>query len=41
MKQVFISSIEECKEHIRFAMKEVEESTGKPLISMDTTELPK
>ena len=32
MKQVFISSVEQCKEQLRFAMQQVYESTGKPLI---------
>ena len=35
MREVFISSIEQCKDQLRFAMKEVYESTGKPLIDTD------
>ena len=32
MRQVFVDSVEQCKDQLRFAMKEVHESTGKPLI---------
>lgn len=40
MRQVFTSSVEDCKEQIRFAMKQIEESTGKPMISMENAEVP-
>lgn len=39
MREVFISSVEQCKEQLRFAMKEVYESTGKPLIDTDSKDL--
>ena len=35
MREVFISSVEQCKEQIRFAMDQVQESTGRPLLETD------
>jgi len=32
VREVFITSVEQCKEQIRFAMKEVQASTGKHLL---------
>ena len=38
MREVFTSSIEQCKEQLRFAMKEIFESTGKPLVDTEAND---
>ena len=39
MREVFISSVEEFKDQVRFAIKEIEASSGKPLIDTEDMSL--